>query len=174
MHTDTNQKGFTLLELLVVVFLIGLISGVAVLSVSSVDGGRRLELEAQRIGHLFSLASQEAILQARPIGVVLDNRGYRFLIAGVDEWVKLESAEPLANRELPTNWRLEQTRGGYVSSAASEGESETKVVPHIVFYPTGQVSPFELWLHDTATDAGFRIEGLATGKINLHQEKDAL
>ncbi|MET0104379.1 MAG: prepilin-type N-terminal cleavage/methylation domain-containing protein [Sedimenticola sp.] len=71
-----TQTGFTLLELLVVVLIIGLISGLATLSVGSVGNDRRLKTEAQRIVNRFSLAMQESILQGRPVGVTLRPTGY--------------------------------------------------------------------------------------------------
>ncbi len=67
-----RQNGFTLIELLIVVFLIGVISSVAVLSIGNMDGGRRLEVEAQRVGHLFSLAMQERSFRVARLGVILD------------------------------------------------------------------------------------------------------
>ncbi|MES9857138.1 MAG: type II secretion system minor pseudopilin GspH [Sedimenticola sp.] len=170
----TRQNGFTLIELLVVVFIIGIISGVAVLSVGGVNGGRRLETEGQRMGYLFSLATQESILQGRPVGVTLNDAGYGFVIAGVEEWGELEGEPLLAARTLPDDWQLELVSGGYQKPSASEVDVEEEkgegVIPQIIFFPSGQISPFILRLSDLSTDTNYHLEGLATGQIKRQVE----
>ncbi|MEJ1340405.1 MAG: type II secretion system minor pseudopilin GspH [Candidatus Sedimenticola sp. (ex Thyasira tokunagai)] len=162
-----KQNGFTLIELLVVVFIIGMISGVAVLSVGSAGGDHRLETEAQRMGRTFSLAAQEAILQGRPTGVMLNSKGYSFLMAGKDKWGALEDEALLASQTLPGDWQLELTAGGYPKLSPSEAGEKEKGVPQIIFFPSGQISPFELQLSDSTTDIDYRLIGLASGRLKL-------
>src|SRR5690606_39052837 len=56
--------GFTLLELLVVVTIIGLLAGAVVLSTGNVRADRDIEREARRLSSLIELVREEAIMQS--------------------------------------------------------------------------------------------------------------
>jgi general secretion pathway protein H len=89
--------GFTLLELLVVLVILGVAAGVVSLSVA--PGEERLvEREAQRLAMLFRLAQDEARVGGRPVSWEADVRGYRFLIAGREPQA---SNDPLRPRAWP-------------------------------------------------------------------------
>lgn len=72
-------RGFTLLELLVVLVILGIAAGAVSLSVAPRES-RLVEHEAQRLAALFQLAQSEARTRGRPIAWVADAGGYRFLI----------------------------------------------------------------------------------------------
>jgi general secretion pathway protein H len=72
------SRGFTLLELLVVIVLAGLLLSIVTISVTP-DERQSLAREGQRIGHLFALAADEARIRAEPIVWEADLRGYRFV-----------------------------------------------------------------------------------------------
>jgi general secretion pathway protein H len=77
------SRGFTLLELLVVIVLAGILLSMVTISVTS-DERQQLAREAQRVGQLFALAADEARIRQLPIYWEADLAGYRFvtIIAG--------------------------------------------------------------------------------------------
>lgn len=72
-----RRSGFTLLELLVVITIMGLAAAAVALSVPGGDG-RRLQEEAARLGALFRIAQDEARISGRTLVWEADLNGYRF------------------------------------------------------------------------------------------------
>lgn len=92
-------RGFTLLELLVVLIIAALLMGVV--AFNAMPGERQaLQNEAQRIALLLQLARDEAIVRNRPIAFEADNSRYRFLIREENQWQLLGEDDLLREREF--------------------------------------------------------------------------
>jgi general secretion pathway protein H len=76
-------RGYTLIELLIVIAIIGIAAGVVTLSVRG-DDSRRVTQEGERLAALFRMAQSEARVGGRPIYWQADLSGYRFRAAGPD------------------------------------------------------------------------------------------
>jgi len=72
-----RRGGYTLLELLIVIAIIGIAAGVLTLSMRGNDS-RRLTEEGERLAALFRMAQSEARVGGRPIRWQADLTGYRF------------------------------------------------------------------------------------------------
>lgn len=77
-HGASRARGFSLLELLVVVAIIGIFTGIAVLSLGITGRDREIQQEAFRLKSLLSLVREEALMQNRDFGVEFTDTGYRF------------------------------------------------------------------------------------------------
>ena len=71
-----SQAGFSLVELMVVLFVMGLLAGVVVLSLPG--DSKVLREEAERFAARTVAARDEAISGARPVAVVVGRAGYYF------------------------------------------------------------------------------------------------
>ena len=92
------QRGFTLLELLVVMVIAGLMLGAV--SFNAIPGQQqRLENDAKRIALLLQLARDEAILRNLPVAFEADQQGYRFLLRQDRVWSLLKD-DMLREREF--------------------------------------------------------------------------
>lgn len=76
------MRGFTLLELLLVVALIGIATGLVALSVGG--GERSLREESERLAALFHIAQSEARVSGRTLVWQADLSGYYFYRLGSD------------------------------------------------------------------------------------------
>lgn len=101
-----TATGFTLLEVLVVVFLIGIVLSLAVLSVGH-NEDRALKDEARRLAALIELARQESIVESLEMALAIDDRAYSFQMFDGQNWLPVADDPILRARELPDEMELD-------------------------------------------------------------------
>ncbi|MBF6617283.1 MAG: type II secretion system minor pseudopilin GspH [Candidimonas sp.] len=74
----SRQTGFTLLEMMVVLLIIGIATTLASVSAFGDNSARALRQDALRLAHLFTAAQAEARTSGQPIVWAHDGDGYRF------------------------------------------------------------------------------------------------
>ncbi|NLB58425.1 MAG: prepilin-type N-terminal cleavage/methylation domain-containing protein, partial [Gammaproteobacteria bacterium] len=74
-HTPHGCAGFTLVELMVVLAVVGLLGAVVLLTAPSPDAA--LRRDAETLATRLAQAQQEAILSTRALRVQADGAGYR-------------------------------------------------------------------------------------------------
>ena len=79
------QRGYTLVELLVVLVVIGIMLGLVSLSITP-DPQAKLKRDAERLETLFALAAEEAQLSSHPIAWRGDEKGYAFFRRDKNGW----------------------------------------------------------------------------------------
>lgn len=72
------QKGFTLLEMMIVLVIIGIATTLASVSAFGNNNARALRQDASRLAHLFTAAQAEALTSGQPIAWYYDTDGYEF------------------------------------------------------------------------------------------------
>lgn len=116
-------SGFSLLELLVVVVIIGILASMFTLSIGLTRGDRAVEQEIDRMQALLEVASEDAVLQGRELGIRFDREGYEFLGQDPDlgNWNLLYGDAVLRRRELDPDLRLAlEIEGRDIELAAAE------------------------------------------------------
>lgn len=159
-----KAKGFTLIELLVTLVIIGIIVGVAVLSIRN-PGGEKLEEEMNRLTALFQLAREEAILQSRELGMEFWENGYAFYeLNDMQQWLPLEEDKLFRVRELPEGMRMQLTLEGIdiVMSVVNQDK------PQVFILSSGETSPFILQM-TLDGEYAMQINVDALGKIENNQ-----
>jgi len=169
---DFNHKinGFTLIEIMVVMVLIGVILTFATLSIG--DGGleRKLEQEAQRLASLLTLASQESIMQSKEMGVFFDRQGYYFYVLGEQQWHALTDPDDIFRpRILPPEIQTEIRLEG---EPIRLNEATTNA-PQVLLLSSGEVTPFDiLFTAETDETLRYRLTATALGKISVQREDE--
>jgi type II secretion system protein H len=98
-----GNAGFTLIEILVVVVIIGVISTALLLSINLTGRDRELEKESDRLLSLVNYAREQAELQTRDYGVLFHDDGYQFVVYDPrrELWREVWEDDILRVRKLP-------------------------------------------------------------------------
>lgn len=91
-----RSAGFTLIELMVTLVIVGVILGAVGLSIRGADRG--LQFEAERLTQLLSLAREEAQVRGAPIRFEADEERYRFMIRRGLQWQPILDDRDLRER----------------------------------------------------------------------------
>ncbi len=172
-----RNRGFTLLELLVVLVMIGIILSFAMLSIGDGGRGARLEHEAKRIQALFSLAGEEAVLRSLELGVVMQRQGYAFVTYDGEAWQALTGDSLLRDQTLPESMELALYIDGLPvdlgAKAAGDDEEDEGPSPQLIFFSSGERQPFELVVaYRDAPPLGYRLQAPLIGRLVLAQVED--
>lgn len=103
-----RAAGFTLLEVLVVVTIIGILISMAVVSINVLGGDHEMDQEAGRLVAVLGEARDDAMLHGRDLGLRVDARGYDWLKydSRTDRWVPIDDDIVLRARSLPEGVQL--------------------------------------------------------------------
>ena len=98
-----RSKGFTLVEILVVMLIITVVISLTVLSVTSTGRDSQLDEESRRIEGLVGLLHERALLEGRDFGLRIEPAAYEFVVydSRRDRWLMLDQEREFRHRELP-------------------------------------------------------------------------
>jgi general secretion pathway protein H len=187
-----DQRGFTLLELVVVLVIVGIITGFALLSLGTGSSRDRVEDEGRRLAAMLAHQRELAMLRLDNRGLVLTETGYGLLQLERDGW----AAVPDRGKDLPEGLRLELRVDDLPATLKSRQELEKKRAeanaeanteaeaagdqdttskqepPQLWIFSTGEFLPFELSVVDAAEEHRFTIAGNAAGQLEITFESN--
>lgn len=179
----SHGSGFTLIEVLVVVVIIGIISAVVVLGLGNLGDDRELQTEARRITSLIEMASDEATFQGRDFGLELLQTGYRFVehepLTG--RWNEVLGDDLMRLRHLAQDTEfqlfLEDRRVLLdIDAAGSARNDHTDLsqdyLPHILILSSGDITPFRLEIVRNTDRASVTLGVSASGEITVGTSDD--
>jgi general secretion pathway protein H len=158
-------RGFTLVEIMVVLVLIGLMVSMVQLSFQSNSLEKDLEQSSLRFKGLFTLAAEYSMLNNLELGVMIQEQEYQFLGFDGENWQPIEDHEALHKVSLLPYLKMQIDLEGLpidenalidAETFVTEDESlfndkdfkddtnKRKIIPQIYILSGGDISPFRL------------------------------
>jgi general secretion pathway protein H len=174
------QHGFTLLEILVVIVIIGVMVSMATLSIGLLGADRQVEEETRRFWAVLRQAREEAELQAIDLAIFVGTTDYEFLRFDTrrTEWQSVVEDKLYAQRTLPEGLRFRLWMEGREIVLKpglpdrSKKDENQKWPPQLTVLSSGDVVPFELQIERDGAPALWRLTSLADGDLRIEQRKD--
>ena len=166
----TRDKGFSLLELLVVIVIISILFTFTTLAIRGTSPEELIQTEAQKLDRLLQLAQEEAILKGQEYALEFKPDSYRFLLYFENTWQPLEQDKLLRERRLPENMELELEIEQIdilveEDSANDDEEDEEKPDPQVFILSSGEFTPeFSVRLLMPNVETSYIVSGTINGE----------
>lgn len=186
-RTLNKNKGFTLIEVMVVVVLIGIIAS----SIQFNFFGERPEDVLKKSSHqfaaIFETAADYGMLNNIELGLVINEDNYQFLGYDGVKWSEIAEQDWLTKGQLPSQVEMSlqlddlpieepllfdssiiQEKDEDDFSAREKDEKEKKLIPQVYILSGGDITPFSLTfsyneeasLINDVDDLAYRVSGL--------------
>lgn len=150
-----RHAGFSLLELLVTLFVVVLVTSLVTLTVGSGGQEIRLEAEVRNLADVASYALDEAQLTGRDFGLLLQRvddagetlYGYRWRERLPEGWRAPPGGKDVFTaRQFPAEIELQLQLEDIPLAELDLADSEEELTPQVVFYASGETTPGSLEL----------------------------
>jgi len=174
-----SNRGFTLIEILVVIAIMGIMLGLGMFAFG--DGGLsdKLEQESNRLYGLIKLAQEESILNSQELALELTRDGYVFKQLEANEstkkneWVDIYNNRLLRQRTLTAGIELDlNLENEKFQLTKSEPDDDEQII-RIFILSSGELTAFNLQLRIGQLEEYFEIEGKENGEIQLQRKQDS-
>ena len=167
-----RSKGFTLVEILVVVVIMAVVISLAVLSIGVTGRDAQLDEESRRIEGLVGLLHERALLEGRDFGMRIEPTAYEFVVYEPfrDRWLPMDQEREFRHRDLAKglSMQLQLDSQNVVLKQIDRHLSGDKTAPRpqLAIAASGEGTPFRLTLQRLETKAQAAVSGDALGKVS--------
>ncbi len=160
------ERGFTLLEILVVVLIIGIMSAGVLLSLNLSGRDPALKTAGRRLYTLMRYARDQAELQTRNYGIVFSPDGYAFVVFSPRRnlWRAVTEDDALRKRALPSGLSFKLVVDAR-PIALDRQHDPTDLTPQVMIFASGDLSSFVITLERANAGRSITIEENADGRI---------
>ena len=167
-----RTRGFTLIEVLVVVVIIGIMATLATLSVGLLGEDRELEDETERLANGIALLQEQAQLEGRDYGLRVEADNYEFLRYNAFElrWVEVDGDPGLQPHQLPPGVTFELVLEGRSVLLKEEATPDARL-PQLTAWGSGDMTPYRLSLM-RGEEGRITLTGDADGTIEIERNAE--
>jgi len=176
------QSGFTLLEIMLVIVVMGMISVAVVMTLpSNLIAGDSVRWQAQRFSSILQFAEDEALISGNELGIEFTNNSYQFAVYDhqTKKWLAVNDIEMQDKIVLPETinieYNLSNSAWEELSSDKSDrfiddqdrgatgAEEPQSLNPQVYVMSSGEVSPFSLIFSNADSDSATSSITVAVG-----------
>jgi len=191
-HRREAPRGFTLLEMLVVVVIIGLVTAGAIISLGATGRDGQLEQERDRLTALIGYVQDRGEILTLDYGILCGRHGYRFVYydGRTQQWLPETLDDTLRERKLPSGLSLRLVVEGHTvvlddqalkfdSDAASKaaksrldapldlnGTAPSSNAPQIMLLSDGDTNSFALSIERESAHRSVTVQSGADGEVH--------
>lgn len=176
MISRCAAAGFSLLEIMIVVVIIGVLVSIFTLSMGSFSDDAASE-HARRLEALITLATEEAGMQGKEIGLRFYQHGYEFSAreAGRDKdgllvwrWIPLKDDKLLKARDLGEDFAVDLIIEGKEIDLDYDPKEDEEYQPQIYLFSSGDLAPpFSARIRPSFSDQAVLITVAVDGVIEV-------
>lgn len=137
-RTSCRQRGFTLIEMMLVVAIVGITASVVLMALPDVSPRQQGREALARLADTLPGQRREAMAQGRTFGLLIRPHGYQFMVQQSAGWQALAVAE----MRLADEVALTLNQQDLLLEEVAPGEDDNS--PQVRIYPGGEVTPFTL------------------------------
>ncbi|WED44184.1 type II secretion system minor pseudopilin GspH [Legionella cardiaca] len=128
-----RAKGFTLIEILVVLIIIGITIGFALLSFGDFGASRRAVVSAEQFANYIKLTQHRAILEMTPLGITINKENFQTFRFEQNVWKPMVEKTIFRTQYFPSNITVNLQRMHTITKN-----------PDIIISASGDITPFSL------------------------------
>lgn len=163
LKTNDKHRGFTLIELMVVMMIIGLLASLVMISFPDSSVKKISHTETRRLAGLVKLASENATLKARAVGIEFSNNSYRFLVRNTSsEWIPLND-KIFRKRLIPNNLQIEIELFGKLKKF----KLDDTLGPQVLLSASGEITPFTARISPRNEKAFYQLKAQFGGYVAI-------
>jgi len=191
-HVALNKKltGFTLIEVMVVIVLVGVMASVVQFTASGNEPEKQLQKESERFAAVFNIAAEYSLLNNVELGLVVEDNIYQFLGFDGEVWNPISENEILTPYTLPEDINITLILDGLPldevplinvlkeneesdltfsgselnSDINSQSDKQKKLIPQVYILSGGDLTPFSLHFDfGESVDDGYDVSYKVTG-----------
>jgi len=171
MSRPLTALGYTLLEVLVVVLITGIMTGVVIFNLGS-DSNADPDKQLRRLAGLVEHWCQRSILEGRSLGIRITASGYDF-------WVPDSLAENASNSSEQSLWQTVTTEPAFAQHEWADSLQVEVLLqgqlapldseqPQLLCFASSELTPFVINLR-LAGESAARLEGDLNGQLKLFE-----
>ncbi|MCW8864724.1 MAG: type II secretion system minor pseudopilin GspH [Colwellia sp.] len=192
---SAKSKGFTLIEVMVVIALIGIIATMVQFTFSGKRPEDTLKEVSFRFVGIFESAANYGLLNNVELGLFVKDNTYQFFGYDGVKWSEIPEQTWLSVQELPEGVELTlalddlpidepllfdssvftEQSNEYLSFDDIEAKKEQKIIPQVYILSGGDITPFSLTFHfseqaslyDDLSDLAYRVTGIYATPLTI-------
>lgn len=187
-RTTKYSAGFTLIEVMLVVLVVGLMASLVQFSFGGESPETRLVKQGEKFQALFSLASEYALLNNVQLGLKVTEQDYQFLGFDGEQWQPIEQTQltkvelpepvvltlqlddlPLEQPSMLQTEDVQQAQKQQLDKIEQDQNKKQLLLPQVLLFASGDITPFSLTfsVQQNGTELSVKVTGLYNPELTL-------